>query len=444
MHTDLTQGSVTGSMLRFAAPLILSNLLQQLYNVADTLIVGRVLGAEALAAVGSAFTLMTFLTSVILGLCMGSGAVFSMLWGGKREEELRSGLFVSFVLVGLVTLVITALALLLMGPILTALQIPDSVRGGMADYLRIIFVGLFFTFVYNYMASVLRALGNSLLPLLVLGCAAAFNIVLDLFCVLTLDMGVAGAALATVIAQSASAGGLTLCAVRWAPGLLPERRHRRFRRDLAGKIAGYSVLTCLQQSVMNFGILMIQGLVNSFGVSVMAAFAAAVKIDAFAYMPVQDFGNAFSTFIAQNYGAGETGRIRKGIRSAVVTALAFCVVISVLVALFAPQLMGLFTQPGETEIVAVGVEYLRIEGACYCGIGCLFLLYGLYRAIGRPAMSLVLTVISLGTRVALAYALAPNPAFGLKAIWWAIPIGWGLADLAGFLWYRFGVLRRGI
>lgn len=444
MHTDLTQGSVTGSMLRFAAPLILSNLLQQLYNVADTLIVGRVLGAEALAAVGSAFTLMTFLTSVILGLCMGSGAVFSMLWGGKREEELRSGLFVSFVLVGLVTLVITALALLLMGPILTALQIPDSVRGGMADYLRIIFVGLFFTFVYNYMASVLRALGNSLLPLLVLGCAAAFNIVLDLFCVLTLDMGVAGAALATVIAQSASAGGLTLCAVRWVPGLLPERRHRRFRRDLAGKIAGYSVLTCLQQSVMNFGILMIQGLVNSFGVSVMAAFAAAVKIDAFAYMPVQDFGNAFSTFIAQNYGAGETGRIRKGIRSAVVTALAFCVVISVLVALFAPQLMGLFTQPGETEIVAVGVEYLRIEGACYCGIGCLFLLYGLYRAIGRPAMSLVLTVISLGTRVALAYALAPNPAFGLKAIWWAIPIGWGLADLAGFLWYRFGVLRRGI
>ena len=232
MHTDLTQGSVTRSMLGFAWPLILGNLLQQLYNVADTLIVGRFVGAGALAAVGSSFTLMTFLTSVLLGLCMGSGAVFSILWGARKEEELKASLFVSFLLVGAATLA--------------------------------------------------------------------------------------------------------------------------------------------------------------------------------------------------------------------VAALAFCVVSSAVVAGFAPALMGLFVPPEETEILAVGVEYLRIEGVCYCGIGCLFLLYGLYRAIGRPGLSLVLTVISLGTRVVLAYALAPLPAFGLKAIWWAIPIGWGLADLTGFLWYRFVVLRRGI
>ena len=198
-----------------------------------------------------------------------------------------------------------------------------------------------------------------------------------------------------------------------------------------GGIIHYSLHTCVQQSVMNFGILMVQGLVNSFGVNVMAAFAAAVKIDAFAYLPVQDFGNAFSTFVAQNTGASQPERIRQGIRSAVWVSILFCVVSSLLVCLFAAPLMALFVEPGETEIIAIGVEYLRIEGLCYCGIGILFLLYGLFRGLGRPGVSVVLTVISLGTRVALAYLLAPLPAIGLKGIWWAVPIGWGLADLAG-------------
>ena len=168
----------------------------------------------------------------------------------------------------------------------------------------------------------------------------------------------------------------------------------------------------------------------------MAAFAAAVKIDSFAYMPVQDFGNAFSTFIAQNYGAGRQDRIRAGIKSAIRTAAIFCLIISAGVFCFAGPLMGIFISPEETEIIAIGVQYLRIEGACYCGIGCLFLLYGLYRAIGRPGMSVVLTAISLGTRVALAYILSAVPAIGVVGIWSAIPIGWILADITGLLYYR--------
>ena len=187
---------------------------------------------------------------------------------------------------------------------------------------------------------------------------------------------------------------------------------------------------------MNFGILMVQGLVNSFGTVVMAAFAAAVKIDSFAYMPVQDFGNAFSTFIAQNYGARDIGRIRKGIRSAVLAAAVFSGAVSVLVCVFAEPLLLLFVKPEEREILAVGVQYLRVEGAFYVGIGILFLLYGLYRAIQRPGMSLVLTVISLGTRVALAYALSAIPAIGVVGIWWSVPIGWALADVAGVVYYK--------
>lgn len=186
---------------------------------------------------------------------------------------------------------------------------------------------------------------------------------------------------------------------------------------------------------MNLGILMVQGLVNSFGPTVMAAFAAAVKIDAFAYMPVQDFGNAFSTFIAQNYGARNKERIQAGLKGAVTAAVGFSLAVSALVFVFAGPLMGLFTEPGETAIVAEGVRYLRIEGAFYCGIGCLFLLYGLYRALGKPGMSVVLTVISLGTRVALAYALSAIPALGVVGIWWSVPIGWFLADVVGAGYY---------
>ena len=201
------------------------------------------------------------------------------------------------------------------------------------------------------------------------------------------------------------------------------------------EIANFSALTCLQQSIMNLGILAVQGLVNSFGTTVMAAFAAAVKIDAFAYLPVQDFGNAFSIFIAQNFGAGEKGRIKKGIRVAAAASVGFGLFISLLVFIFAEPLMGLFIDRSETAVIAEGVRYLRIEGAFYCLIGVLFLLYGLYRALGRPGMSIVLTVVSLGTRVGLAYALAAVPAFGVIGIWWSVPIGWLLADALGVGYY---------
>ena len=168
----------------------------------------------------------------------------------------------------------------------------------------------------------------------------------------------------------------------------------------------------------------------------MAAFAAAVKVDSFAYMPVQDFGNAFSTFIAQNFGAGRSDRIRRGIRSAVLITTVFALLISVLVFIFSPWLMALFVSPSETEIIAVGVEYLRIEGSFYVGIGYLFLLYGYYRAVALPSMSVVLTVVSLGTRVALAYLLAALPAVGYTGIWWSVPVGWALADVVGVWYYR--------
>ena len=201
------------------------------------------------------------------------------------------------------------------------------------------------------------------------------------------------------------------------------------------QIASFSALTCMQQSIMNLGILTVQGLVNSFGPTVMASFAAGVKIDAFAYLPVQDFGNAFSIFTAQNFGAQKTERIKKGIRAAFLASVVFSLVISLAVFLLAEPLMSLFIDAEETAVISEGVRYLRAEGSFYALIGILFLLYGLYRAIGRPGMSVILTVVSLGTRVGLAYALSAVPSFGVQGIWWSIPIGWFLADALGIGYY---------
>ena len=437
MNRDLTKGSVIRSMLLFAIPMILGDLLQQCYNIADTLIVGQFLGRDALAAVGSSFTLMTFLTSIILGLCMGSGALFSMRFGQRDEPALRENLCASFFFIAFVTVLLNILAFVCLDGLRTFLRVPAEVWGDMRKYLFVIFMGIPAVFLYNYFASFLRAIGNSVIPLAFLAVSAVLNIALDLWFVIGLNRGVAGAAEATVIAQYLSGVGIAIYALMRFPHVRSIGNFRCLRRSRIREIMSFSTLTCVQQSVMNLGILMVQGLVNSFGSVVMAAFAAAVKIDAFAYMPVQDFGNAFSTFIAQNYGAKESSRIRAGLKSAVCISVAFCVVISALVFVFAQPLMTIFVDAGEAEVIREGVRYLRIEGTFYCGIGCLFLLYGLYRALGKPGMSVVLTVISLGTRVALAYLLSAVPTFGVTGIWWSVPIGWALADLTGFLYYKF-------
>ena len=435
MQSDLTKGPVMRTMIGFAIPMILGDLLQQCYNIADTLIVGQFLGAGALAAVGSAFSLMTFLTSIILGLAMGSGTVFSIRFGQKDMAGLKEGILASFVLLGAVTVVLNILVFAGTDWIIRALQTPEELVGMMHDYLIIIFAGLIATFLYNFFAFLLRSLGNSVTPLLFLAVSAVLNIVLDLWFVAGLGFGVAGAAAATVIAQYVSGIGIAVYTFFKAPGLVRPEKGTRLRWERMKEIANFSALTCLQQSIMNLGILAVQGLVNSFGTTVMAAFAAAVKIDAFAYLPVQDFGNAFSIFIAQNFGAGEKGRIKKGIRVAAAASVGFGLFISLLVFISAEPLMGLFIDRSETAVIAEGVRYLRIEGAFYCLIGVLFLLYGLYRALGRPGMSVVLTVVSLGTRVGLAYALAAVPAFGVIGIWWSVPIGWLLADALGVGYY---------
>ncbi len=428
---DLTRGSVFRSMTLFALPMLLGNVLQQLYNVVDTWVVGRFISADALAGVGSSYTLMVFLTSILIGLCLGSGVYFSLCFGKRDEAGLREGIAASFCLVCVVTLALTAFSVWNVGRIMLWLNIPAGVLALTGDYLSLIFWGIPAVFLYNFFAAYLRAVGDSITPLVFLGVSTVINIALDLLFVIVFQWGTSGAAGATVLAQYVSGIGISIFTLARNSVVRRSLSALRVKWTSVQKISGYCLFTCHQQSVMHLGILMIQGLANSFGTAVMAAFAAAVKIDTLAYMPAQEYANAFATFFAQNRGAGEKKRMMQGLRCAAVTSLSYCAAISALMWVFAERLLRIFIDASETDIIAEGVRYLHIEGAAYVGIGALFLFYALYRDLGKPGMSLVLTVCSLGTRVALGYALAPLPAFGVVAIWWAIPIGWAFADLVG-------------
>ena len=438
---DLTTGGIAAPILAFALPLILGNMLQTLYNAADSIIVGRFVGPEALAAVGSAYSLMTFLTSLMIGLSMGAGIVFSYLFGEGNHEKLRKALGISFLSIGIISLLITVIAIAFQHQIMRLMQVPADVYEDMAEYLAVIFLGLPALFLYNFYAAAERAVGNSRTPLLFMAVSALMNVFLDLYFVISLGWGVWGAALATIISQWAAGLGITLLSVT---------RHRILRfsvrdmvpeKSLFMELLSLSVLTSLQQSIMNLGILCVQGIVNSFGSGTMAAFAAGVKIDSLAYMPLQEFGNAFSTFVSQNGGAGRTDRIRKGMKVAFALATVFGLVISLIVCLIPGPLMTIFIDPEETALIATGSQYLRIEGAFYILIGYLFLFYGIFRALKAPAVSLILTIISLGLRVLLAALLSATP-MGETGIWISIPIGWAIADAAGIIFFRWLRSRR--
>ena len=434
MQKDLTEGPIVRRLLLFSLPMTAANLLQQCYNLADTMIVGRFIGDDALASVGSAYTLMVFITSILLGLSLGSSALIANYYGAGKSEKMHTTIASSFIVIFLLSLIITVVSLFALDWIIGILNTPEELEEMLREYLFWIFLGLAGVFLTNYFSCLLRSVGDSVTPLIFLSLSAVMNIFLDLYFIISLGWGIAGAAIATIISQYSAGFGLLIVTVARNGNLIPSLDEiRKWRKEIRS-VLSYSFLTSAQQSVMNFGILMVQGLVNSFGVSVMAAFAAGVKIDSFSYLPTQDFGNAYSFFISQNSGKGQRDRIRKGTRIAILITVVFSLCISLLVNITAPWLIGIFfSNPGK-EIISIGVSYLRVEGSFYALIGMLFLFYGYFRADGRPSVSLILTIISLGLRVLLSYTFAPL--LGYWAIWVSIPIGWAVADLAGLFFYK--------
>ena len=400
---DMTEGNPNKLILKFAFPMILGNIFQQVYNLVDSIVVGKFVGADALAAVGSSFAIVVFITSIIIGLTMGVGIIFAQYYGSRDMENFKETIVTSFIFIGGVTIFIMIVSLLCIDLILDLFNMPNRLIKDSKGYLIIIILGLLFTFIYNLATALLRSIGDSKRHLYFLIVASIINIVLDIVFVLKFNWGVRGVAIATIIAQATSAILSIIYVYKSINFIKISKQDIRINKDTFKNVVKYSVLTSIQQSIMNFGILIVQGLVNTFGPTVMAAFAAGVKVDSIAYMPVQDFGNAFSTFVAQNKGAGKINIVKEGVRSSTKIIIIFCVIVSSLIFIFSKDIMYIFINKSEIEVISLGVEYL--------------------------------SVVSLGTRVILAYILA-STWLSERGIWWSIPIGWALADIIGIVYYQ--------
>lgn len=428
---DMTAGSPTKKMLLFSLPILLGNLFQQVYSLSDTLVVGRFLGKEALAAVGSSSAIVVLINSIIIGLCMGASVLFAEYFASKNNDKFAKAISTSSIFIAGLSLLVSFLMIIFINPLLWLFQIPSEAFRLARDYLYIVLSGLVFLSLYNLSAAILRAKGDSKTPLIFLIVSTTINVAFDFIFVLFTPLGVMGPALSTLVAQIAS--GLPLFIY-----MLHKMKYLHikpiFDKPVFKKVLSYSVLTSLQQSIMNFGILLVQGLVNSFGVIAIAAFAIGVRIDAFAYMPAQDFANGFAFYVSQNRGAHQYERICQGFKRAIIASTIFCGVITLIMLFFAPTFIRLFA-PEDLEVITLGSDYLRIEGVFYILIGYLFLFYALNRGLGKFKTSIVLTITSLGTRVLISYVLVAL-SFGIRSIWWSIPLGWALADILGLYLYR--------
>lgn len=434
MQHDLTRGPITRTMLLFAGPMIAGNLLQQFYNIADTLIVGQFLGAQALAAVGSAFTLMTFLTSILLGLCMGSGAVFSIRYGERNEEKLKSSIFVSFVMIALVTLVMNLLVFLLIDPIIRFMNIPSDVYGMMRDYLWVIFAGIGFVFLYNYFAALLRAVGNSLAPLLFLAVSAVTNIVLDLLFVAVFHWGVASAALATIISQILSAALAFRKLMSVDTMYKVTLRKVRFDLPMLKQIVTLGIPSGVQNSVISLANVIVQANINAFGADAMAGCGTYYKLEGFAFLPVTCFALALSTFISQNIGAEKYDRVKAGMKFGLICSPVLAECIGILFYIFAPYLIGAFNS--NPDVIAFGVQQARTLSLFYCLLSYSHCCAGILRGFGRPIIPMIIMLADWClfriTYITIAVRIIPN----IQVVFWAYPITWTISTILFTLYLR--------
>lgn len=437
LNRDLTQGSIPKGLLAFALPLILGNLLQQLYNLADTWVVGQFLGEGALAAVGSSYTLMTFLTSILLGLCMGSSVFFAMQFGRKDPARFRAGIFQSFCLIGGLTVVLTGLVYLALGGILWFLRIPADVWDLTRTYLVWVFAGIPATFLYNYFANLLRAIGNSVTPLLFLGVSVVGNIGLDLLFVIPLKMGVMGAALATVLSQVASAV-LTLRCIVGSQGMPWHIRTEKLRLhgDVFAAICTIGVPAAAQSAMYNISNMFIQSSMNSFGTSTIAAWGVYGKIDFLFWMTINSLGIAITTFAGQNFGARQYDRVRRGVRVCLAMAACTTLVISFTFYNLAEVLFRLFSQ--DDAVVAVGVGMMHVLTPVYITYVCIEVLAGALRGCGDVRVPTLITVFFVcGLRMLWLFIAVPIR-HEVATVEMSYPITWSLASALFILYYVKG------
>lgn len=442
MVKNLTQGKPLKLLFLFAMPMVLGNLFQQLYNMVDSMVVGKFVGEDALAAVGSSFPVVFLSVAIAAGLSMGCTVVISQLFGAGRIKEMKTTIYTSLIALGVIGLVIMALGELISSPLLSLLGTDKDIMADSLTYLRIYFGGAIFLFLYNTLNGIYNALGDSNTPLKFLMVSALTNIGLDLLFVIRFNMGVAGVAWATLIAQGMCAVFSFFVLMRRMKNMQNEAAYagqKPILFDMAAvkRIAKVGVPSMLQQSVVSLSMMMMQGLVNSYGKVFVAGYTAATKIDTLAMLPNMNFSNAMSSYTAQNIGAGEEKRVTQGYKSCLFMVLIFSAIITGIIFLFGPHLLGLFLNAGSAgSAMGYGLKYMKTVSIFYVLMGFMFVGNGLLRGAGDMGAFMLSSMSNLFARVVIAYLLAHF--IGSSAIWWSIPIGWGIGSIFSFVRIKSG------
>lgn len=442
MVNNLTEGKPLKLLFFFALPMVIGNLFQQLYNMVDSMVVGQFVGEDALAAVGSSFPVVFLAVAVAAGLSMGCTVVISQLFGAGQIREMKVTVSTALISLGGIGLVIMGIGEVAAEPLLKLLGTDPDIMVDSLTYLRIYFGGAVFLFLYNSLNGIYNALGDSKTPLVFLMISALTNIVLDLLFVIRFHMGVAGVAWATLIAQGVCAffSFFVLVARLRKMENEPSKRDMKFaffEATAARRIAKVGIPSMLQQSVVSLSMMMMQGLVNSYGKVFVAGYTAATKIDTLAMLPNMNFSNAMSSYSAQNIGAGKSERVKQGYKASMLMVLIFSVVITVVIYLFGPNLLGLFLKQGaEGSAMSYGLKYMQTVSVFYVLMGFMFVGNGLLRGAGDMGAFMLSSMSNLFVRVAMAYLLAHF--IGASAIWWSIPAGWAVGSVFSFLRIRSG------
>lgn len=438
--TDMTQGSTTKHILKFALPLLLGNLFQQCYNLVDSIVVGRHVGKNALAAVGACGSLNFLFFSLSAGLCIGVGVIVAQYFGAGEEEQIKKYIGNAIYMLAAAVLAISFIGICFAPQILRLLSTPEKILGNSVCYLRITCAGIIAVTAYNGVASVLRALGDSRTPLFFLILASIINIVFDLVFVLAFDMGVMGVALATVISQVISALTSFVYAMRKVSYFQLSREHLKFEPAIVRKILKISIPISLQSSLIAISCIILQRVVNGFGETVMATFTITMRIEQLVQQPYSSLGTALTTYSGQNMGAGNIDRVRKGMRSATVMALIFSLAMLPVAYIFGKPIAHMFAK--EPEVVIMGAKALRITSLCYFPLGMIYVPRALLNGVGDAQFAMVNGISEVACRIVFSTVLTKIPVIGYWGIWITSGATWTVTAIVCLIRYFHGTWKQ--
>lgn len=435
----LLEGKSLYALIIFAVPMIIGNLFQQFYNMADSAIVGKYVGENALAAVGASYSLTNVFICVAIGGGVGATILTSQYLGSKEYDMLKTSVYTALVSFLVVSVILAVFGACASPAIMKALKTPDNILDDAILYLRVYFIGLPFLFMYNVLASIFNALGKSRIPLYFLIFSSVLNIVLDIFMVVVLNMGVAGVAWSTMIAQGISAVASFTVLLHYLKKF--SAKGSLFEFTMLKRMLKIAIPSILQQSIVSIGMMMVQSVVNGFGASRLAGYSAAMRIEAICVVPMSAMGNAVSTFTAQNIGAEQKERVVKGYHAAYGIVAFFGIVICIILEVFNRPIIQMFlNEESAPEALQTGMAYLGFMGWFFTMIGLKMITDGVLRGAGDMKMFTVANLANLGVRVIFAYTLAP--VWGIAAVWYAVPIGWTINYIISFIEYRTGKWKQ--